>query len=935
MRVQHRRGKVREVERQRQVVGRQAELEQLTASLEPMRSGFQACVITGPAGMGKTTLWRRALELARSAGFTVLRTRPGETEARLSYAGLSDLLDGVEPERFEELPAVQRRALEVAVLQRDAGDTGVDARAVATGLLSVLRDVAEVAPVLVAVDDAQWLDASTASALAYALRRLEDRATGVLASIRVDDRHPPTFVDVLPVDRLVRLGLRPLSVASIHAVVRSELGWVPPRPTLAKIVAASEGNPFHALEIARELHRLGTTSVAGSLPIPEQSRALVRARLARLPRETRDALLAAACLSAPTTALVNEEALAAAEETGVVRIDHEGCIRFAHPLLASGVYELAPAARRRAMHSKLADRAVDVEERARHLALGAAAPDPNVAATVEEAARRAHGRGAPDAAAELMELALSLTPATAEAERARRLVFASGVLFDTGDLARAQALLEQALDETSDHQLRALALRLLGRLYARRSSFAEAVELMLAAREAAGGDDRTLAAEIELDLAFFRFNVGDFAGGDGHARAAVELAEAADDDGLLASALGVRTVTAFLCGRGLAESDLRRAMAIADPLRETPIALRPRFVHGFLMLCTGQLDDSLATLETLRAMTLERGRESDVPLLFLYLVWAAAWRGDMRRAVGVAEDALQTASLLDDRLADALALSASALARAHAGDAERARLDSTKALRHFEQLEWWGGAIWPCWARAFVELSVGRPDAAHEAVRPLTEMLATVGPGDPALAMFLPDDVEALLELGRADEAEALLDPFEQRARELERSWAVAAASRCRGLLDASRGDLEGALHALKEAISHHDRSPMPFERARTLLALGQVRRRRKERRLARLALEEALTAFETLGTPLWAEKAKAELARVATRKAQPGLTATEERIARLAAEGLSNRMIAERAFVSVKTVEANLKRAYRKLGISSRAQLARALDRPSAPTIS
>ena len=914
------------VKGQREVVGRQLELEQLTASLGQMQSGLHACVPTGPAGMGKTTLWRCGLELARDAGFAVLPTRPAEAEARLSYAGLSDILGAVEPERFDGLPTVQRRALEVAVLQRDADGASIDARAVATGLLSVLRHLAEAGPVLVAVDDAQWLDASTASALAYALRRLEDCTTGVLATVRVDDRRPPTFLDVLPVDRLVRLALRPLSVASIHSIVRSELGWVPPRPTIAKIVAASEGNPFHALEIARELHRLGTNSVAGRLPVPEESRALVRARLARLPRQTKDALLAASCLSSPTTELVDEEALAAAEKAGVVRIDHDGRIRFAHPLLASGVYELAPAARRRAMHRELAQRAVDVEERARHLALGAAAPDPDTAATVEEAARRAHGRGAPDAAAELMELALTLTPATAQAERGRRLVFASGVLFDTGDLARAQTLLEQALDGTPDPQLRALALRLLGHLHARRSGFAEAVELALAAREAVSAD-RRLAAEIELDLAFFRSNVGDFAGGDGHARAAVELAETAGDDGLLASALAVRTVVAFLCGRGLAETDLRRAMALADPLRETPIALRPRFVHGFLLLCTGRLDDSLATLDALRAVTLERGRESDVPLLFLYMVWAAAWRGDLRRAISLAEDALQTASLLDDRLADALALSASALAHAHAGDAERARLDSAEAIRHFEQLGWWGGAIWACWARAFVELSLGRPDAAHEAVRPLTDMLATVGPGDPALAMFLPDDVEALLELGRADEAESLLDPFEQRARELARSWAVAAASRCRGLLNAGRGDLDGALHALEEAISYHELSPMPLERARTLLALGQVRRRRKERRLARIALEEALTAFETLGASLWADRARAELARVATRRTPTGLTATEERISRLAAQGLTNRAIAERAFVSVSTVEANLKRAYRKLGISSRAQLAHALD--------
>jgi DNA-binding NarL/FixJ family response regulator len=378
-----------------------------------------------------------------------------------------------------------------------------------------------------------------------------------------------------------------------------------------------------------------------------------------------------------------------------------------------------------------------------------------------------------------------------------------------------------------------------------------------------------------------------------------------------------------------------RALALADPLRETPITLRPRFVHGFLMLCTGRLDESLAALDSLRVDTLEQGRESDVPLLFLYLVWAALWRGEVHRAAALAEEALQTAFLLDDRVADGLTLSASALAHAFAGEAEHARRDSTEALQHFERLGWWGGTIWARWARGFLELSLGRPDATHEALHQLTDLLAAVGPGDPALAMFLPDEVEALVELGRAGEAEALLEPFEERSRALGRSWALGAAGRCRGILYASRGDLDGALRALEAGILQHDLSPMPFERARTLLALGQVRRRRKERRLARLALEEALSVFETVGTPLWADRARAELARVATRRAPDGLTATEERIARLAAEGLTNRAIAEQAFVSVKTVETNLKRAYRKLGISSRAQLARALDRLGPSTIS
>jgi len=257
---------------------------------------------------------------------------------------------------------------------------------------------------------------------------------------------------------------------------------------------------------------------------------------------------------------------------------------------------------------------------------------------------------------------------------------------------------------------------------------------------------------------------------------------------------------------------------------------------------------------------------------------------------------------------------------------------SRTPIRLFGRLQWLSGTIWALWALGFLELSLEDAAAAHATLEPLA---AVALGGDPVLCVFLPDEIDALVRLGRVDEAEALLAPFEDRSRTLERAWALAAAARCRGQILAARADLEGALAALEEALTYHDAQSMPFERARTLLELGRLQRRRKQKRLARIAIEESLAVFESVGTPLWAEQARGELARAATRRAAAGLTATEERIAQLAAEGLTNRAIAERAFVSVNTVEANLKRAYRKLGISSRAQLARALDRQNAQTIS
>lgn len=913
------------------MVGRANELDQLGRFLAAIPGGLGSCVLTGPAGMGKTTVWQRGVELARQAGVTVLRSRPGATETRLSYSGLSDLLGTVEAMRFESLPRVQRHALDVALLRKEAREGGADARVVASSLLSLLRDLSADQPVLVAVDDAQWLDAATASALSYALRRLEEAAVRVLGSVRVDDVFPRTFLAAVPAARTLELPLPPLSVGSIHAIVRQELSWAPPRPTLVKVTAASAGNPFYALEIARQLQRLGGSVPAEGLPVPADHRALVRRRLERLPSETRNALLVAACLAVPRVTLVDEEALAPAEEAGIVRVAETGRIEFTHPLFASAIRDSASIARRRAAHRHLAGLVSGFEERGRHLALAASGPDAEVAGVLDAAAVRAGARGAPEEAAELAELALRLTPDD-HPGRPERLLAAAGLQFDAGALERAQTLLEQIVEEARPGPLRVKGLRLLGLLRGRRGGFGEAVQLALAARDAAGAEG-ALVAEIELDLAVYHAWSDDYAQADAHARAAVPYAESAGLEGLLANALAVQTVLAFLCGRGLAEDDLRRALMLEDPLREAPLLVRPRFVQSLVSLCTGRLEEAIAAFASLRDEAVEQGKESDAPLLYLYLVWASVWHGDPDGAARFAEEARQAAALLDDRLVNALALSAGALAHAYAGLVDESRREAAAAIEQFETLQSWVPTIWPRWARGFLELSLGNAAGAHDALQPLTTLVPALGSSDVALSLFVPDEVEALIGLGRNAEARTLLEPFERRAKAINRDWAVAASARCRAQLCAASGDLEGALASLEESVSLYRAQTFPLEHARTLLQLGRLQRRRKQKRLARLALEEALAMFEALHSPLWVEQTRAELERVVTRNAAAGLTATEERIARLAADGLSNRTIAGQTFVSVKTVESNLKRVYRKLGIGSRAQLSRALDGQSTDT--
>jgi DNA-binding CsgD family transcriptional regulator len=223
-----------------------------------------------------------------------------------------------------------------------------------------------------------------------------------------------------------------------------------------------------------------------------------------------------------------------------------------------------------------------------------------------------------------------------------------------------------------------------------------------------------------------------------------------------------------------------------------------------------------------------------------------------------------------------------------------------------------------------VELSQDHHSEAHRYLAKAIELKEAMSVQEPAYFRIVPDEVEVLVALGRLDEADALLVPLEEKGRKLHRAWAMATAARCRALLTAARGDLPAALKAADVAVREHDGLPLPFERGRTLLVKGAIQRRAKRKREARETLTQALDIFEGLGARLWAEKARAELARIGGRAPAPlDLTPTEGRVAELVAAGGTNREVADALFVSVHTIEANLKRIYRKLGIRSRTELA------------
>jgi hypothetical protein len=395
----------------RAMVGREAELEAGRRFLDALERGSACLVFEGDAGIGKTTVWRETVALAEQRGHRVLACRPAPAEAKLSYSGLAELLAGVEANLVERLPIPQRQALEIALLQAAPGPRAPEPRALFTAFSSMLSLLAEGQPVVVAIDDLQWLDRASQAAVGFVIRRLGDRPVGSLLSIRRGNEAalPADLAHALQDAQPERVAIGPLSVAALHSMISERLGRALPRPVLARIATTCGGNPFYALEIAREVARRGDLAPGESLPVPDDLLDLVSARIKRLPAGTKDSLLAAAALRDPVVDLLDRPSLEKAEEAGLVQVSGER-VAFVHPLFATAVYRSATPERRRQVHRRLGASLTDPEERARHLALGAQGPSEEIAAALDVAAAHARSRGAPTAAAELMELAASLTP---------------------------------------------------------------------------------------------------------------------------------------------------------------------------------------------------------------------------------------------------------------------------------------------------------------------------------------------------------------------------------------------------------------------------------------------------------------------------------------------------------------------------------------------
>ncbi len=455
-----------------QVVGRHAELASLTSFLDAVTPAPSAMILEGEPGIGKTTLWSHALAVASERPFTVLACRPDEAESSLSFSALTDLFGDVIDEPLTSLPTPQQRAVGVAMLQEDVGEALVDQRALSVAFLGITRVLAETAPIVIGIDDVQWLDPPSARVLTFVLRRLTEGNVKVVASLRPGAvRRALLDLDrAMGPDRLQRLSLGPLTIGDMDDLFRRRLGSSFVRRTLGKIYQLSGGNPFFSLEIARYLAREEVHAESGRpLPVPDSLTELVTHRIAALPLPAQDVLLAAAALSRPKagtvrTALGEEATLGLTEATDAGLVVLEGDrILFTHPLLAAASYQLASPRRRRDVHHHLADVVAEPEERARHLALASTSPDERVAAVLDEAARLAAGRGAPDAAGELSELAARLTPADIPENRWGRLLDAAEHFLLSGDAKAGRRHLQDVIDDAPSGPLRARALWLFGR----------------------------------------------------------------------------------------------------------------------------------------------------------------------------------------------------------------------------------------------------------------------------------------------------------------------------------------------------------------------------------------------------------------------------------------------------------------------------------------
>jgi DNA-binding CsgD family transcriptional regulator len=909
-----------------EIVGREAELASVRAFVDRTDEGFTALVLDGEAGIGKSTLWLAAVEQARSRGLRVLRSRLAEAERGLVHVGLGDLFEDVLDEVLPALPSPRRRALEIALAREDQAGESLDPRTLGLATRGALESLSRDSRLLVAIDDIQWLDDSSARALAFALRRLGDADLGLLLARRIGMGLPSGAIEqAIGAERSERVHVGPLSVGATQRLLQERLGRAFPRPTLIRLYETSGGNPFYALELARAFEAEDTErDPTQPVHVPKSLEQLVRGRIGDLTPATRAALsIVAVSGRAPAAMLgaagVSEAALAPAFAAGVIaRADT--VIRFTHPLLASALYQELPVEDRQRAHRLLAGMVDDPLARARHLALSSQAPDADVAADLDEAAAIATTRGASVTAAELAERALHFTHLGAGVDRHRRTIAAARLQLLAGDGRRARAHADDLLNTAPKGRERAEALVLLSDIE-HTGALERAIRLRREALAEAESDP-ALQAAIHKWLGWEVRSTEGFAAAEQHARSALELADQLDDDDLRARSLATLGFLRFNGADPDALKHVQRAYELAGHIDDPRERLEPAFVLARVLIWSGHIDRARILLEDLyRELERDELRSADA-LWYLSLVELAAGRLALAADYADRQREIKRQYAFDEH-EDPLAIWVVARIAAHRGELERARelAERSRALAHAQPLFLAGqeGVL------GLVEAWSGRPREAVARFAVADQARYGTGERDPSDFWWRAEYAESLLAVGRIGDAVDLLDQWEATAARLGRERVLVQVTRCRGLVAAARSDVDEALALLEQAVSEHEAVGDPFGGARALLALGIVRRRKRQKRDAREAIAAALEAFEMIGALGWAANARAELGRIGGRRREEGLTAAERRVAALVAEGRTNREVAAALFLGERTVETHLSHVYAKLGIRSRAELAHA----------
>jgi DNA-binding CsgD family transcriptional regulator len=914
------------------VIGRDAPFgaarEQLT------RGG--SVLLHGPAGIGKSTVLRTlATEYARTAR-TVLRCSATESESHLPFLALADLLGPVLDEVSGALPAAQRTALESALTGRGESTLQRDGLALRLAVLSALRALAAEGPVLVVADDLQWLDPASTELLGFAARRLGDIPVRLLCAVRTDGQEYDRHLRASPPDtRAVRL--EPLTRAQVSALLDQRGFSGLPRSTVRDIHRTSGGNPLFALELGRALAESPTPPRPGEpLPVPTSLRALVLSRLEMLSQEARRTLLVASAGARPTPALlhaagrVNAEAeTAQAAELGLLATDPEGpAVRFAHPLISAALYAEAPAPERRAAHAALSTAASDPIERARHLALATTGTDPEVAARLAEAAALARDRGAPSVAASLGLLAARRTPADgAPGPDGRRLQAAEDAI-TAGEVDLARDVAREVLTRATAPGERVRAWMVV--IEAAGQAIGD-VDAVFPQALADAGDDPRLLALVHYQLAWRGLVVqGDFAQGREEAAHAARLAARAGDRTTELLALAFQAQAETLMGHPDAPVTIERA-------RQEPQDPRVACHHNGAgssryrwLVMSDRLAEARNTVTALLREVRRRGMaESEVHYL-RFLSETELHAGHCGRALELARESLTLAR--DAGIGEGAGAMQAALAEAAGGDVERALALAREAVRRAEED---GDAVYLSRALAALghaHLVAGDARAAVDALRRVRELEAGAGITDPARGRWQGDLAEALVRTGQPAEAQEVIEVTRAHALRLGRGSVLAVLDRAEARLRAARGEHRSAVTRLVSARDRLAELGFGLEEARAAFALAELRADRP----GPVSYDEAARLFRRCRALPWLRQVEAAVAaRAAAAEPAPvrlaaapdclaGLASMERQVASLVMEGATNREIAARLFVSVKTVEATLTRVYRKLGIRSRVDIVR-----------